>query len=199
MIDQFQTLEQPSQAEYHDRGSLFIAYASPVQSVDQCKLRLNAIRKEHPKATHHCFAYRLGIEGIQFRSSDNGEPSGTAGRPILAQIDSRELTDVQVVVVRYFGGTQLGIPGLIQAYKSATALCLQLTPIVRKLVLTHFVFEFDYTRTNEVMRLIRELDGELLEQQHDLFSKLKVGMPIRKIPQLMSRLQEMPGIVAIPL
>ena len=199
MIEQFQTLAQPSQAEFRDRGSQFIAYAMPVQTVDQCKSHLQEIRKEHPKATHHCFAYRLGIDGNQFRANDDGEPSGTAGKPILGQIDSRELTDLQVVVVRYFGGTQLGVPGLIQAYKTATALSLQLSPVLRKSVLKSFSVEFDYTRTNEVMRLLRELDISILKQQHDLFSKLEVGVPVRKILRLQERLQEMPGILATPV
>lgn len=199
MIEQFQTLAQSSQAEFRDRGSQFIAYAEPVQTVEQCKAHLQLIRKEHPKATHHCFAYRMGLEGNQFRSNDDGEPSGTAGKPILGQIDSRELTDVQVVVVRYFGGTQLGVPGLIQAYKSATALALQLSPVLRKPVLKSFTVEFDYTRTNDVMRLLRELDIAILKQQHDLFSKLEVGVPVRQILRLQERLIEMPGILATPI
>src|SRR4051812_43762597 len=105
----YHTIELPSMAEFRDRGSQFLAYAFPIQSTDEFKKRLKALKGEHPKAAHHCFAWRLGTDGNNFRASDDGEPSGTAGRPILGQIDSRELTGVAVIVVRYFGGTLLGV------------------------------------------------------------------------------------------
>lgn len=194
MIDYYQTLAQPAQAEYRDRGSRFIAYATPVHSIDDCKNRLNQIRKEHPKATHHCFAYRLGVDGNLFRSSDDGEPSGTAGKPILGQIDSRSLTDVQVIVVRYFGGTQLGVPGLIHAYRSAAVMALQLSPTLRKPILSFFVLEFDYTRTNDVMRLVRELQLSIRQQQQELFSRWEVGVPLRNMQLLQERLMELPWL-----
>src|ERR1700742_4267725 len=127
--DIYYTIGKEATAEFRDRGSKFIGYACPAMSVDECKERLNAIKKEHPKATHHCYAYRIGLDGNLFRVNDDGEPSGTAGRPILGQIDSKELVNVLVVVVRYFGGTLLGVPGLINAYKTATALALQITPL----------------------------------------------------------------------
>ncbi|KAI9435670.1 ribosomal protein S5 domain 2-type protein, partial [Russula earlei] len=113
-------------AEFKDRGSRFIAYAYPIQSADDCKRYLQELKKEHPKAVHHCFAYRLGLDGNSFRVSDDGEPSGTAGKPIMGQIDSKQLANVLIVVVRYFGGTLLGVPGLINAYRSAAAMALQL-------------------------------------------------------------------------
>src|ERR1700710_444216 len=106
----YNTIETPASTEYKDRGSSFIAYAFPVLSTEDFKTKLNELKKEHPKATHHCFAYRIGIDGNTFRVSDDGEPSGTAGRPILGQIDSKELVNTLVVVVRYFGGTLLGVP-----------------------------------------------------------------------------------------
>ncbi|HEY8971071.1 MAG TPA: YigZ family protein, partial [Puia sp.] len=115
--DFYYTIEKEATAEFKDRGSKFIGYAIPVSSVDEFKEKLNEVKKLHPKATHHCFAYRLGLDGNVFRVSDDGEPSGSAGRPILGQIDSKELVNVLVVVVRYFGGTLLGVPGLINAYK----------------------------------------------------------------------------------
>ena len=114
----YYTIEKPSVAEFKDRGSKFIAYAFPITDVIEFKEKLSALKKEHPKAVHHCFAYRMGLDGINFRVSDDGEPSGTAGRPILGQIDSKQITNVLIVVVRYFGGTLLGVPGLINAYKS---------------------------------------------------------------------------------
>ena len=130
----YQTVTQNAIAEFKDRGSKFMAYVFPVITIDECKKYLQELKKEHPKAVHHCLAYRLGLDGNIFRVSDDGEPSGTAGKPILNQIDSKELTNVVVIVVRYFGGTLLGVPGLINAYKTAAALALQTIPVVRKAI-----------------------------------------------------------------
>ncbi len=141
----YNTISQPAVAEFKDRGSRFIAYAYPVQSTDEFKNYLQQLKKEHSKSSHHCFAYRIGLDGNNFCSSDDGEPSGTAGKPILGQIDSRGLTNVLVIVVRYFSGTLLGVPGLINAYKTAAALTLQLTPIIRKAVEVNYELQFDYT------------------------------------------------------
>jgi len=128
----YYTIERTTTAEFKDRGSKFIAFTFPLQTVDDFKKSLELIKKEHPKATHHCFAYRIGLDNNTYRVSDDGEPSGTAGKPILGQIDSKKLTNILVVVVRYFGGTLLGVPGLINAYKSAASLALQVTPVVQK-------------------------------------------------------------------
>ena len=119
--DFYFTIAQPSTAEYKDRGSKFIAYAFPIAVTDDFKKQLQQLKKEHPKAVHHCFAYRIGTDGNNFRSSDDGEPSGTAGKPILGQLDSKQLTNMAVIIVRYWGGTLLGVPGLINAYKTAAA------------------------------------------------------------------------------
>src|SRR5215216_7067867 len=121
-MNHYNTIEKPSFAEFKDRGSRFLAYAFPVQSADNFKKKLKAIKEEHSKAAHHCFAYRIGIDGNNFRAGDDGEPSGSAGRPILGQIDSKELTNIAIVVVRYFGGTLLGVPGLINAYRTSASM-----------------------------------------------------------------------------
>jgi len=191
----FQTVEQPAVAEFSDRGSRFIAYVQPVQSVDDFKAALNEVKKLHPKASHHCFAYRLGNSGTIYRVTDAGEPSGTAGRPILGQIDSKGLTNVLVVVVRYFGGTLLGVPGLINAYKSAAALALQLTPMVRKPVEIQYEIEFDYTVTNEVMKSIRMFSCQLLDQQMQLFCHYTVGVPRIHEQEWLRMAGEVRGIV----
>ena len=128
----YYTIAQPVVAEFKDRGSRFLAFAYPLASVDDFKAKMKLLKEEHPKAVHHCFAYRLGVDGNTFRVSDDGEPSGSAGRPILGQIDSKQLCNVLVVVVRYFGGTLLGVPGLINAYKTVTSLALQTTPMAGK-------------------------------------------------------------------
>src|SRR5215208_2258447 len=142
----YHTIEKPSLAEFKDRGSKFLAYAFPVQAPDDFKKRLKELKEEHPKAAHHCFAYRIGTDGNTFRSGDDGEPSGSAGKPILGQIDSKNLTNVAVVVVRYFGGTLLGVPGLINAYKSAASMALQVTPVVQKPIEVAYTLQFDYTQ-----------------------------------------------------
>ena len=156
-MNTFFTIEKPSLAEYKDRGSRFLAYAYPIKTPEEFKRQLKAIKEEHPKAAHHCFAYCIGTEGINFRTGDDGEPSGTAGKPILNQINSKHLTDIVVIVVRYFGGTLLGVPGLINAYKTAASLALQLTPIIEKPVLATYMLEFDYTLMNEVMVILKKI------------------------------------------
>ncbi|RYD70596.1 MAG: YigZ family protein, partial [Sphingobacteriales bacterium] len=174
----FTTIDQPAQAEFKDRGSKFIAFAFPVNSVDDFKKQLQQLKKDHPKAVHHCFGYRLGLDGNQFRVSDDGEPAGTAGKPILGQIDSKGLTDIAIIVVRYFGGTSLGVPGLINAYKTAASLVLQVVPMVQKPILKKYALQFDYTQMNEVMIVLKQLNALVLKQENMLFSQLEVGVPV---------------------
>src|SRR5580698_1603646 len=162
--DTYYTIEKTATAEFKDRGSKFVGYACPVKTVVDCRERLNEIKKAHPKATHHCFAYRIGLDGNTFRVSDDGEPSGSAGRPILGQIDSKGLVNVLIVVVRYFGGTLLGVPGLINAYRSAAALALQTTPLVQKQVEQEYRVHFDYTQMNEVMMMVRQYNCRVVRQ-----------------------------------
>ena len=186
----YQTIEKAAFAEYKDRGSKFIAYAYPVETTDDCKQYLQQLKKEHLKAVHHCFAYRLGWSGNVFRVSDDGEPGGTAGRPILGQIDSKQLTNVSVIVVRYFGGTLLGVPGLIQAYKSATAMVLQLIPIIQKPVEILYELHFDYTQMNEVMMIIKQSGCSVAGQEMQLFCLLKIGIPKAKLEEVLYKLKE---------
>lgn len=186
----YQTIEKTSFAEYKDRGSKFIAYAYPAQTVEECKQYLQQLKKEHPKAVHHCFAYRLGWDGNLFRVSDDGEPSGTAGRPILGQVDSKQLTNIVVIVVRYFGGTLLGVPGLIQAYKSATAMVLQLIPVVQKPIEVMYELHFDYTLMNEVMMIIKQYGCSVAAQEMQLFCLLKIGIPKARLDEVLYKLKE---------
>lgn len=190
----YNSISQPSTAEFKDRGSKFIAYAYPVTDVNDFKEKLAALKKEHPKAVHHCFAYRLGTDGNTFRVSDDGEPSGTAGRPILGQIDSKQLTNVVVIVVRYFGGTLLGVPGLINAYKSATALALQTTAIVQKPVLLNYRLQFDYTQMNEVMKVVKQFNCIVLKQDAQLFCSMEIGVPKISLTEVLSKLGEIRGV-----
>jgi uncharacterized YigZ family protein len=193
-VDFYQSIDLEAQAEYKDRGSKFIAYVFPIQTNAQFKEILQRLKKEHPKAGHHCFGYRLGLDGNQFRCSDDGEPSGTAGKPILGQIDSKGLTDVCVIVVRYFGGTLLGVPGLINAYKTVTALALQVVPIVQKPILKNFELQFDYTQTNEVLLIVKQLQASVLSQESLLFSILKVAVPASRVEEFLYKIKKIRNV-----
>jgi uncharacterized YigZ family protein len=193
-MDFYNTIEKPSIAEFKDRGSKFIAYAFPIQTVDEFKSNLQVLKKEHPKATHHCFAYRLGLDGNKFRVSDDGEPSGTAGKPILGQLDSKEITNAVVFVVRYFGGTMLGVPGLINAYKTAASLALQLTPIIQKPVEIVYTVRFDYTQMNPIMMVVKQTNCTILSQEIQLFCQLTIGIPKNRLQEVIGKLEDMNGI-----
>ena len=187
--DHYYTIEKPSIAEFKDRGSKFIAYAFPIADVNEFKEKLAAVKKEHPKATHHCFAYRLGLDGNNFRVNDDGEPSGSAGRPILGQIDSKQVTNVLIIVVRYFGGTLLGVPGLINAYKTAAALALQVTPIVQRSVEVNYSLQFDYTLMNDVMTIVKQYNCTVLSQEMQLFCRMKIGIPKNRLEEALYNLK----------
>lgn len=193
-MDSYNSIDQVSQAEYKDRGSKFIANAFPMSTISTFKMTLKELKIEHPKAVHHCFAYRLGLTGDEFRSSDDGEPAGTAGKPILGQIDSKRLTNVGIIVVRYFGGTLLGVPGLINAYKTAASLALQVIPVVQKPVMTQYSLHFDYTRMNEVMMLIKQLKGEVLRQETTLFCNIDIAIPKGRTSELEYRINNLQNV-----
>ncbi|ATL47705.1 YigZ family protein [Chitinophaga caeni] len=186
--DIFYTIEKKAIAEFKDRGSKFLAYAFPVTTAEQVKECLQEVKKEHPKATHHCYAYRLGTDGNQFRANDDGEPSGSAGKPILGQIDSKQLTDTLVIVVRYFGGTLLGVPGLINAYKMSTALVLQLTPVIQKNVEVVYRLTFDYTILNDVMTIVKQQHCTVISQELQLFCTMNIGIPKANLELCLLRL-----------
>lgn len=198
-VDFYYTIEQPVIAEFKDRGSKFLAYAYPLFSADAFKLKLKQLKDEHPKAVHHCFAYRLDTDGNTFRISDDGEPSGTAGKQILGQIDSKQITNIAVIVVRYFGGTLLGVPGLINAYKTVTALALQTTPIVQKQIEVLYTIEFDYTRMNDVMLILKQCNCSVLEQQAQLFCKIKTGIPRNRMEEVLYKFKELHDVQLMKL
>ncbi|NIG57376.1 YigZ family protein [Chitinophaga sp. Cy-1792] len=193
------TIDKTAVAEFKDRGSKFLAYAYPVKSADDVKACLLEIKKEHPKATHHCYAYRLGTDGLQFRANDDGEPSGTAGKPILGQIDSKQLTDVLVVVVRYYGGTLLGVPGLINAYKVSTAMVLQLIPVIQKNVEKRYHLSFDYTIMNEIMTVVKQHNVTVLAQEMQLFCTMDIGVPKNTEELCLLKLNDIRGLEIKPI
>jgi uncharacterized YigZ family protein len=190
----YNTIAQLSTAEFKDRGSKFIGYAFPIETADDFKQQLQLLKKEHPKAVHHCFAYRIGTDGNNFRSSDDGEPSGSAGKPILGQIDSKELTNVAVIVVRYWGGTLLGVPGLINAYKSAATMAFQVTPIIQKQIEIKYSIEFDYTRMNEVMMILKQYNCTVIKQEMQLFCNITTGVPQNRLDEVLYKLNDLQNV-----
>ena len=190
-MDHYLTITKSAETEYKDRGSRFIAVAFPLSSKNEFKEKISGIKDKYPKASHYCFAYRLGPEKLDYRVSDDGEPSGTAGRQILGELDSKNLTDIAVVVVRYFGGTLLGIPGLINAYKTATSLVLQVVPIEQKQILVNYKIQFPYTIMNEVMTVLKRNECSILKNSQELFCNLEVGIPKNKVEFVLGRLKEL--------
>jgi len=193
-MDFYYTVEQRAMAEFKDRGSRFIACLIPLASVGDFKKELETVKKEYPKATHYCFAYRVGLDGNNFRVSDDGEPSGTAGKPVLGLMESRQLTNVLIVVVRYFGGTLLGVPGLINAYRSAAALVLQTVPVVQKAVERKYKLLFDYTIINSIMTVVKQYNCSVLEQQMQLFCTMTIGVPQNRLDEVLFKLKETRGL-----
>ena len=187
----YYSIDKTAVAEFKDRGSRFIAYAYPLKNAEEFKKILQGLKKEHPKAVHHCFAYRIGYDGNNFRVNDDGEPSGSAGKPILNAIDSKQLTNILIVVVRYFGGTLLGVPGLINAYKSAAAMALQLVPFIQYPIEIIYQLQFDYTVMNEVMMIVKQLNCSIIKQDYQLFNMLEIGIPKARLQEALDKIKEL--------
>ena len=198
-MNHYQTIEKDAIAEFRDRGSRFLAYAFPLESAEIFKKRLKELKEEHPKAVHHCFAYRIGMDGNNFRAGDDGEPSGSAGKPILGQIDSKALTNIAIIVVRYFGGTLLGVPGLINAYRTAASFALQMVPIVQKPVLVHYELQFDYTMMNEVMMVIKKFGCVVVQNEMQLFCRMMIGIPKKDLAVCLEKLESHHGLAVRPV
>ncbi|MDX9940852.1 MAG: YigZ family protein [Bacteroidales bacterium] len=171
--DTYLTIENPSKGFYKDKGSKFIALAWPVDNEEQIQEILTSVKKEYYDARHHCYAWILGHEGDHYRVNDDGEPSGTAGKPIYGQLLSAGLSNIFVVVVRYFGGIKLGVRGLIDAYKGATMDALQNATLVTKILYDHFQIDFDYFSMNDVMKVLKDNDLQQYDHQFDLNCSLK--------------------------
>ena len=188
-FDSYRSIAAPSEGLFKDNGSRFIALAYPVETEAQVKEIVALLRKEYHDARHHCYAYRLGYKADVFRSSDDGVPSGSAGRPILGQIDSAGLSDVLVVVVRYFGGIKLGIPGLIRAYKTSTADALGNATVVTKVATQGFRVEFGYLSMNSVMKALKELDLQPRSQDFGESCSLEVAVRLSSLQIFKEKLQ----------
>ncbi|HTD40152.1 MAG TPA: YigZ family protein [Mucilaginibacter sp.] len=192
--DTYFTIESASEGLLRDRGSKFLSYTYPIISELDIKSIIANLKKEHPKANHHCWAMRWSTDRSVFRLNDDGEPSGTAGRPILNTLLSKNLTNTAVVVVRYFGGTLLGVPGLINAYRTATELALDAAKIIEKTVNDVYTIAFDYLQMNEVMRIIKDDNLQILEQQFDNNCSIKISIRKMQVDQSISKLQKLASV-----
>jgi uncharacterized YigZ family protein len=186
--DTYRSIAAPAKGIYKELGSKFLAFAHPVETEDQAKEILAAVRKEYFDARHHCYAWRLGLTGEPYRLSDDGEPSSTAGRPIHGQLLSQELSDILVVVVRYFGGVKLGVPGLIRAYRTATQDALANARIVEKVAGEHFTLKFGYLQMNDVMKVLKDMGITPLRQSFDLDCSLEVRVRLSQIEDFRKQL-----------
>ncbi len=192
--DTYFTIEAKSEGIFRDRGSKFLGYAYPAISDQDIKGIIADLKKEHPKANHYCWGMRWSTDRSVFKLNDDGEPSGTAGRPILNTLLSKNITNVAVVVVRYFGGTLLGVPGLINAYKSATEQALAEAKIIEKTVNDVYTIVFDYLQMNEVMRIVKDDNLQLLEQAFDNSCSIKVSVRKMQVEQVISKLQKLSSV-----
>lgn len=197
--DTYKTIAAVTEGIFRDKGSKFIAYAYPIKTEDEVKSLIAKLRNEHPKARHFCWALRLSPDRNIFRLNDDGEPSGTAGRPILNSLLSADLTNILVVVVRYFGGTLLGVPGLINAYKSATVEALNAAEVLEKTVNDVYELNFDYLHMNDVMRIVKEEQLTVLKQQFD--SECQLTFEVRKsnLNQVLAKLDKVEGLKTVYL
>jgi len=192
--DTYQTISSSSQGIYKEKGSKFIALAFPVTSEEEIKVQLAALRKEYHDARHHCYAYCLGYDKSAWRVNDDGEPSGTAGKPIFGQIQSKDLTNILVVVIRYFGGIKLGIPGLINAYRTAAREALGQAAIVTRTVEEVYEVSFEYPMMNEVMKIVKEEHADILGQEFENACKIRFSIRRSSGMKLTSRLRKIQGI-----
>ncbi len=189
--DTYRTLAQESEGDYREKGSKFIAYAKAVYQLEEVKAFLESIKKLHPKARHHCYAYRIGMDKRKnYRANDDGEPSGSAGLPILGQIDSKNLSNIMVIVVRYFGGTKLGVPGLINAYKTSTRAAFDNGELIEKQVMNYYTLSFDYPRMNVVMKLIKKENIQILKQYYEDCCKLDIEVRLGHAERIVTALEK---------
>ncbi len=199
-LDTYKTIvKSSSEIIFKDRGSKFLGYAYPLQHEDQVNKIIANLKKEHHKARHWCYAWQLGVETVKFRVNDDGEPNNSAGQPIYGQILSKELTNVLVVVVRYFGGTKLGVGGLVNAYKSSAQLALESSQIVTKTIDIHFKLIFEYQYMNKVMRITKENNVNIINQKMELACELEVSIRKKEALKLKSAFEELRHVKIVEL
>lgn len=193
--DSYLTIEADAEAIFKEKSSKFLCYAFHVESEEEIASHLERLRKQYYDATHHCYAWRLGPFGEKFRANDDGEPSSTAGKPILGQMLSHEITNCLIVVVRYFGGTKLGVPGLISAYKESAAAVIEQATVVERTVDTHIKIEFSYIVMNDVMRIIKEEQPTIDEQIFDNLCQMRLSIRKSRAEVVEGRLRKVEGAI----
>ena len=191
MSDTYLTIQDKSEGIYTEKRSKFLAFAHPVETTDEIKDLLTDYKKKYYDARHVCYAYMLGPERTDFRANDDGEPSSTAGKPILGQINSRELTNILVVVIRYFGGVKLGTSGLIVAYREAATEALSAAMVIEKTIEETVTFTFPYVMMNSVMRVVKELNPRIVEQKYDETCIITLAIKRSMAPMLEERLNKL--------
>lgn len=194
-MNSYKTITRVSEGLYKEKGSKFISLAYPVESVEEIAEIVANLKKEYYDARHHCYAWKLGADGAKTRTVDDGEPSSTAGRPILGQITSSEITNVLIVVIRYFGGTKLGVSGLIKAYKDAAADAIANNEIVEKAVEIEVNVTFGYEQMNAVMKAIKDTEPKIKEQNFDNLSTMKLLINKSKYDLLIAKLKDIIGVI----
>ena len=191
--DSYKSIAAPSDGLFKDNGSRFIARAYPVETEEEVKEIVASLKKEYYDARHHVYAYRLGYKGDKFRANDDGEPSGSSGRPVLGQIDSCGLSDILVVVIRYFGGIKLGIPGLIRAYKTSTADALANAEFIEKIASKRYMVHFGYMSMNGVMKVMKDLNLEQKNQKFDMECSLETNVRLSLEGTFLERMEDVEG------
>ena len=192
----YKILKSPvTEVVYKDKGSKFIGFAIPVTNEEEFKIALEKIKIAHPKATHHCYAYRFGISGEEYRANDDGEPSGSAGLPIYNQLLAHDVSDILMVVVRYYGGTKLGVAGLIKAYKETTKLTLEEAIFSIKILESNLFLKFQYSEQHLIFTLLNEFEAKILEFTTEKDCNISAILPTEKIKSISEKLSEMPNIV----
>ena len=194
--DVYRTIEADAEAIFKEKSSKFLCFAYPVKTEEQIRERLEVLYKKYYDATHHCYAWRLGPRGESFRANDDGEPSSTAGKPILGQLLSHEITDCLIVVVRYFGGTKLGVSGLIEAYKTSAAEVIAAAQVVERTVDDRIEVRFSYMAMNEVMKIVKDLQPKSAEQCFDNLCTMTLTIRQSLSEQLLTRLSKVEGAQA---
>jgi uncharacterized YigZ family protein len=194
--DSYKTIKSFSQGIFRDKGSRFIANAYPVSDQESIKRTIDGLRKEYHDARHHCYAYMIGHERLTWRVNDDGEPSGTAGKPILGQINSFGLTNILIVVIRYFGGTLLGVPGLINAYRSAAAESIAKADIIECTVQNFYEITFPYTSMNDVMKILKEESVGQSGQMFDLYCRITINFRLISTDKIIERISRIDGLSA---
>jgi uncharacterized YigZ family protein len=195
--DTYLTIARESEGFYKEKGSKFMAFAYPVSEEESVKKRIADLKRKYYDARHYCYAYIMGFDGGNYRANDDGEPGHSAGDPILGQIRSNELTDTLIVVIRYFGGTKLGVGGLIQAYKTAAADAMQNNQIVQKLIFKELHIEFEYTQMNLVMKLIKDHELQIMDQKLEMACEMRLGVRLSMEKQVVDIINDTQGLTIL--